>query len=172
MADFTAWIAHGKIRRLVHFPRPPKTSLRHVPQNDPYESPQHGPNKRRIIIAEVAAGPSYAELPPPRLEVQRLLNQLDRTGHCYLWKGSLDKDGYGVTDWNGKRGQRVHRIVYELAYGSIGRGEDGKVLDLDHLCRTRNCARLEHLEPVTRSENVRRRWRVRGSGVGAKQATI
>jgi hypothetical protein len=35
-------------------------------------------------------------------------------------------------------------------------------LTIDHQCRVRLCQRLDHLEPVTRDENVRRRWRVRG----------
>ena len=38
----------------------------------------------------------------------------------------------------------------------------GKALDLDHQCRTKHCVKLDHLEPVSRSENARRRWRVRG----------
>ena len=36
---------------------------------------------------------------------------------CWLWLGSLDKDGYGkttYTDGGLKRHVRTHRIVYEL----------------------------------------------------------
>jgi hypothetical protein len=45
----------------------------------------------------------------------------------------------------------AHRYAYELLVGPIPEG-----LDLDHLCRNRRCVRPSHLEPVTRSENVRR----------------
>lgn len=29
-------------------------------------------------------------------------------------------------------------------------------MDIDHLCRNRSCVNPEHLEPVTRGENIRR----------------
>jgi hypothetical protein len=168
MRDFSAYISHGKIRRLVKFPKPPKPSRQSF-DSDPLVDPQtihaDDPHKRRIIIEQIGSTPRYhAPLPPPRLEVQALLGQLDRTGHCFLWTGGLDKDGYGITRWDGRSGARVHRVVYELTYGPIPYGEDGKQLDLDHTCRNRRCARPEHLEPVTRAENVRRRWRVKGVG--------
>jgi hypothetical protein len=45
----------------------------------------------------------------------------------------------------------AHRFVYEALVGPIPEG-----MELDHLCRHRNCVNYEHLEPVTRGENVRR----------------
>lgn len=45
----------------------------------------------------------------------------------------------------------VHRIAYELLVGPIPDG-----LQLDHLCRVRNCVNPDHLEPVTGQENMRR----------------
>lgn len=169
MRDFTAYISHGKIRRLVKFPKPPKPQR--SPQPDPFAVPHTippgGPPRQRIIIEQIKEASEYRPLPPPRLEVQQLLSMLDRSGHCHLWTGGRDKDGYGITRWNGRSGARVHRVVYELTYGPIPYGEDGKQLDLDHTCRNRRCARPEHLEPVTRAENVRRRWRVRGVGTPA-----
>jgi len=45
----------------------------------------------------------------------------------------------------------VHREIYELFVGPIPDG-----LDIDHLCGNKGCINPEHLEPVTRSENVRR----------------
>lgn len=50
----------------------------------------------------------------------------------------------------------VHRIAHELFVGPIPAG-----LDIDHLCRVRDCANPAHLEPVTRQENLRR-----GAGSG------
>jgi hypothetical protein len=67
---------------------------------------------------------------------------------CWLWTGSTMKNGYGQLRRNG-RTVLAHRYVYERYSGPIPDG-----LDLDHLCRVRNCVNPEHLEPVTRSVNV------------------
>jgi hypothetical protein len=80
---------------------------------------------------------------PDRLE--KRINR-DASG-CWLWTGATAKNGYG---WLHKT--PAHRLVYETATGTyIPAG-----MDLDHLCRVRNCVNPEHLEPVTRSENLRR----------------
>jgi hypothetical protein len=49
----------------------------------------------------------------------------------------------------------VHRAVYERYVGPIPPG-----LEIDHLCRVRNCVNPAHLEAVTRGENVRRQMAV------------
>jgi Holliday junction resolvase len=68
---------------------------------------------------------------------------------CWLWqKGTVD--GYGRC----RRGDQIvmaHRWYYEQAQGPIPEG-----LELDHLCRVRACVNPDHLEPVTREENIRR----------------
>ena len=72
-------------------------------------------------------------------------------GGCWLWIGSVNENGYGtVGRWRGPQ-RRAHRAFYELLVGPIPDG-----LDLDHLCRVRRCVNPAHLEPVTRSENLRR----------------
>jgi hypothetical protein len=80
----------------------------------------------------------------------------DDTFGCWLWVGYIDRDGYG-TLWRGKSPTQAHRAVYRELIGEIADG-----MRLDHLCRRRNCVRPDHLEPVTESENQRRRtWRAR-----------
>ncbi len=69
---------------------------------------------------------------------------------CWLWTGPVTHHGYGRAQNNGKR-QVVHRAVYELLVGPVAEG-----LELDHLCRVRNCVRPDHLEPVTHLENMSR----------------
>jgi len=77
---------------------------------------------------------------------------------CWRWPGWNNGLGYGKIQVGGRKGRGlyVHRIAYELFVGPIPEG-----MDLDHLCRVRDCARPDHLEPVTRSENIRR-----GAGAG------
>jgi hypothetical protein len=72
---------------------------------------------------------------------------------CWLWTASTNEGGYGHF-WRGPDDWMVaHRFSYEHFVGPIPEG-----LDLDHLCRVRHCVNPEHLEPVTRRENLRRAW--------------
>jgi hypothetical protein len=71
---------------------------------------------------------------------------------CWLWMGSRMHNGYGqFKKYPDGRSQSAHRVAYELAIGPIPQG-----LDLDHLCRVRHCVNPEHLDPVSRGENLRR----------------
>lgn len=69
---------------------------------------------------------------------------------CWLWTAATTKNGYGKIDMAG-RTRDAHRLAYETLVGPVPAG-----LELDHRCRTRCCVNPAHLEPVTRSENVRR----------------
>jgi hypothetical protein len=68
---------------------------------------------------------------------------------CWEWSG-VKRGGYGQMRIDGCT-LTAHRVGYELLVGPVPEG-----LDLDHLCRNRSCVNPAHLEPVTRSENVRR----------------
>lgn len=81
---------------------------------------------------------------------------------CWLWRGHIDTlpgHGYGRYGNNRNRKQ-AHRLVYELLKGPIPQG-----LELDHLCRMRNCVRPDHLEAVSHRINV-----LRGLGVASVNA--
>lgn len=69
---------------------------------------------------------------------------------CWLWTGSITPKGYGLIRAGG-RVQSVHRFAYEALVGPIPDG-----LQLDHLCRVRNCVNPDHLEPVTGRINQQR----------------
>lgn len=65
---------------------------------------------------------------------------------CIRWTGRIAVTGYGTL---GRR--YAHRIAWELHRGPIPAG-----MTIDHLCRTRWCVNVEHLEVVTLAENIRR----------------
>jgi hypothetical protein len=87
---------------------------------------------------------------PDEVLVARLLKRTNKTEACWLWIGPLKSDGYAYT-WDGRRHQLVHRLAHELWIGPIAEG-----LQVDHLCKTRNCLNPKHLEAVTPLVNVRR----------------
>lgn len=72
-------------------------------------------------------------------------------GACWLWRGHLTRGGYGQFE-----SRVAHRAAYELFVGPIPDG-----LQLDHLCRVRNCVNPTHLEPVTAQENTLRSRRIK-----------
>lgn len=70
---------------------------------------------------------------------------------CHEWTRTLQSSGYAAI-YDGHSGaEQAHRVAWELANGPIPDG-----LEVDHLCRVRHCVNPEHLEPVTRAENIRR----------------
>lgn len=71
---------------------------------------------------------------------------------CVLWLRYLNPEGYGkVYDNDRRRYVWAHRASYEQAKGPIAPG-----LQIDHLCRVRNCINPNHLEAVTPKVNTHR----------------
>lgn len=76
---------------------------------------------------------------------------------CWIWTASINPDtGYGqIYAGHGPRG--AHCVAYELLVGLIPAG-----LELDHLCRVRECVNPNHLEAVPHAINSQRgmagRW--------------
>jgi len=66
---------------------------------------------------------------------------------CDLSTSRLDAHGYA---YHGHT--RAHIAAWTAENGAVS---DGKVLD--HICRRRNCMATIHLEPVTQSENEKRK---------------
>ena len=76
---------------------------------------------------------------------------------CWLWQGVKGRGGYGKFRDHGKT-TLAHRYAYRKFIGEIPTG-----LELDHLCRTRECCNPRHLEAVTAQENL-----LRGNTVAAR----
>ena len=85
--------------------------------------------------------------------------KVEFTNSCWLWQRKQNGKGYGRF-WGGDGWLGAHRWAYEFCVGSIPTG-----LQIDHLCRVRNCVNPDHLEPVTGKENL-----MRGNGVAAQCA--
>ena len=87
---------------------------------------------------------------------------VDENG-CWIWLGRLDRHGYGRYRLKKNKSTGAHRAVYQRLHGAIPPG-----LDLDHLCRVTACVNPDHLEPVTRAENLRRGLRIQSAITRAK----
>ena len=72
--------------------------------------------------------------------------------NCILATQKASQDGYVRTTIGGIK-KYAHRLAYEHKNGSIEAG-----MTIDHICKTKNCINVEHLEVVTRAENTRRRF--------------
>lgn len=79
-------------------------------------------------------------------------------GPCWVWTGSTNGRGYGELRIHGRKW-----YAHRFAFVALGGNELPDGFDLDHLCRTRPCVRPEHLEAVTRLQNVQR-----GEGHGSE----
>ena len=96
------------------------------------------------------------------IDIERLMAKTRPSQKCWDWMGAKTKEGYGKCRRKVIGGGRVflaHRAMYYAMCGNIPEG-----LELDHLCRNTSCVNPEHLEPVTRTENIRRAYAARTEG--------
>ena len=69
------------------------------------------------------------------------------TSPCWIWLGGKSH-GYGCIGINGST-FRLHRVSRIALVGDLTPGDE-----IDHLCRQTLCWNPDHLEPVSRSENM------------------
>lgn len=117
---------------------------------------QCGCGQRTEIVARTRAGRGEIKGDPkPFVNGHRNAPLVDydvdpETG-CWNWSKTLTSNGYGVIKKQGFRQLMAHRFIYQRERGPVP-----DHLDMDHLCRNRACVNPDHLEPVSRSENLRR----------------
>lgn len=98
--------------------------------------------------------------------LDKLLSKVQKGGgddDCWIWVSHKTPNGYGRVPFNenGKSKSGIaHKMIFEAVNGPVPDG-----LQLDHLCRTRDCVNPAHLEIVTARENT-----IRGVGPTALNA--
>ncbi len=101
-------------------------------------------------------------MPPVRVpNDDRFWAKVKKTRTCWLWRGGLDKDGYGKFQVTLRRPDgakhtpqkhvRAHRYAFELVNGRAPQG------NLLHECDVKTCVRVhaKHVREGSQSRNVR-----------------
>lgn len=121
-----------------------------------------GPRTARVITRRVfktrdeAAAWVAANARPFDFE-RAFWEKVDKTGECWIWRGTRHARGYGSYGSRDRR-SKAHRWAWRFTRGPIPEG-----MELDHLCRNPWCVNPGHLEPVSHAENVRRAAISRGT---------
>lgn len=75
---------------------------------------------------------------------------------CWIWLGTLQRDGYG---YFARLGRFAQRVCYEAYVGPLADG-----ITLDHQCGDRRCVNPAHFEAVPHSLNARRAHEAKAAG--------
>lgn len=85
--------------------------------------------------------------PGARKKIRYIAKDKGFSSPCWIWQLKIDKGGYG------REGNNVaHRNYYERYVGPIPEG-----YEVDHKCGQRACVNPEHLDAVTKRQNL---WRM------------
>jgi hypothetical protein len=83
------------------------------------------------------------------MDLSQFLSKTAKTGSCWLWLGSVNKDGYGKTKLAGKH-MTTHRLSWIFHRGPIPEG-----LEVLHTCDNPPCVNPDHLWLGTNLDNQR-----------------
>lgn len=80
---------------------------------------------------------------------------------CWPWRRAIANTGYGTFHWDARGPISAHVAAWLL----VGRPKPPRGFTLDHTCRHRWCVNPNHLQVVTRGQNV-----LLGEGFAARNA--
>ncbi len=91
---------------------------------------------------------------PPYIRFWDHVEKQEGNGH-WLWTGNIPSNGYGIFTM-GKPPAHYTVMAHRYAW-TLLRGPIPYSLDIDHICRVRNCVNPDHMQPVTHKVNMRLR---------------
>ncbi len=81
---------------------------------------------------------------PPKPLADRFWAKVDKSGDCWIWRGSTNNRGYGAIEYSYTNGKQVmqaaHRVAWILTNGPIPEG-----MMVCHRCDNPPCVRPDHL---------------------------
>jgi hypothetical protein len=117
MRDFSAWVSHGRIRRLIRFPKPQDRhksatdtvhwGIADIEERTGYDA--SGISERPIGAIELQRA-KLPMLPPPGREYMELLKNVYREGECERWAGKHDRAGHVQGCAQGCQKRHQHRV--------------------------------------------------------------
>ena len=94
--------------------------------------------------------PNYEELSQARFSLY-----VHKTNSCWIWTGSINKNGYGQFHYQRKT-WRVHRLLYTWKKGIVPLDKE-----LHHTCQNKICVNPDHLELINKIDHSKYHGQIR-----------
>ena len=93
---------------------------------------------------------------PMRMREKIKIEARNASTPCWIWTGEINRNGYGRMRLDGQR-YMTHIFSYKAHGKPFKIGRKHKYV-IDHLCENRACCNPDHLQQVTETVNLNRRY--------------